>query len=100
MNSFRKKTLKEIKIWAWAATVLPITALAGLFFLHYFGWDSLVGQALIIGATIMVCFAVIWWWWAIYTIAKVTDILDTSVAQFNEVKKELGNIKEEIKTLK
>jgi hypothetical protein len=100
MNNFRKKTLKEIKIWAWAATVLPITSLAGLFFLHHFGWDSLIGQALVIGATIMCCFAVIWWWWAIYTIAKVTHILDDSVVQFNEVKKELSHIKEEIKSLK
>ena len=97
LKDFHKKRLREIKWWAWAATVLPIVALAGLFFLEVIGLDSYVNAALTIGAIFMFFVAVVWWWWAIWTIAKVTGILSRTIDKFDDVKEDLKSIKRIIK---
>lgn len=72
-DKFRQKTIKEIRIWAWLAAVLPITALAGTVFIWVFGTSSALRTALIIGETTMFAIAVVWWWWAIYVIRRLVD---------------------------
>ena len=100
MKEFHKRALSQISIWAWAATVLPIVALAGLFFLEFIGLRSYYHVSLTIGATVMFAVSVVWWWWALYTIAKVTDTLgqtseklDTVVDEVVEIKKDINEIK-------
>lgn len=96
---FKNKTLKEIRLWAWAAAVLPLTALAGIFFVWTFFDHSILGYAMIIGETAMFCTAVIWWWWAMYvfktllahwdgTREKVSDVL-VSVTEIKNIIKDL-----------
>lgn len=97
MIKFYNQKLKEIKIWAWAATVLPISALAGLFLMEFIGLDDYKRIALTVGATIVFTFSVIWWWWALYTISKITHFLSESSEKFSEVKEEIKLVKEEIK---
>lgn len=97
MIIFHKKKLSEIKLWAWAAAVLPITALAGLFFIYQFGTDTLLNIAMVIGATAMFGVAVVWWWWALWTILQVTNILGMTVSKFEVVEKEITEIKKEFK---
>ena len=100
MKEFHKRALSQISIWAWAATVLPLVALAGLFFLEFIGLRSYYHVSLTIGATTMFALSAVWWWWALYTIAKVTDTLgqtseklDTVVDEVVEIKKEVSEIK-------
>jgi high-affinity Fe2+/Pb2+ permease len=89
-NDFKNKTLRQIRVWAWMAAVLPISALAGLTFVWIFFDKTVLGYAFIIGETVMFTVAVVWWWWAIYTIRnllnhwdgtreKVIDVLDNVV---------------------
>lgn len=59
------KILKQINLWAWLASVLPLAALAGLFFAWSFGSHSVLNIIMIVGGTAMFTTAVIWWWWAI-----------------------------------
>lgn len=92
-NKFRNKTLKEIRMWAWLAAVLPITALAGLFFVWTFGGDTLVAKAMIIGETTMFGVAVIWWWWAIYVINKLVHQWDLTRTRVGEVLTEVREVK-------
>ena len=100
MKEFHRRALSQISIWAWAATVLPLVSLAGLTFLEFIGLRSYYHVTLIIGATTMFAFSVVWWWWALYTIAKVTETLgqtseklDTVVEEVIDIKKEVGQIK-------
>lgn len=99
LKNFHKKKLKEIKWWAWFATVGPIVALAGLFFINIIGLHNWVETLLTIGAIIMFTIAVIWWWWAIWTIAKVTDILSNTVDRFDVVQEDLKTVKKGIREL-
>ena len=97
MKDFHKKTLSQISIWAWAATILPIVALAGLFFLEFIGLRSLYHTTLVIGATLMFAVSVVWWWWALYTIANVTTVLSNTSEKFDKVSSEVKELRKEIK---
>ena len=92
------KIRQEARYWMIAASVLPLTALSGLFFLQYIGWATNLEKLLTIGATAMFFIAVVWWWWAIWTIAKVTDLLGKAMNGVSEVKDELMSLKKDIKT--
>jgi hypothetical protein len=100
MVNSHQKTLRQIKLWAWAATVLPTTSLAALFFIRIIGLENVYYQLLVAGATFMFGIAVVWWWWAIYAIAKVTEILDTSSTKVDIIVEEIENLKEDIKQVK
>lgn len=93
-TDFRTQTLRQIRIWAWIAAVLPISALAGIFFIWYYGSNSMFGWAMIIGETAMFSIAVIWWWWAIYVINRLVRHWDQTRLNVFEVLTELGEIKQ------
>ena len=99
-TTFSSKKIGEIKLWAWAATILPITALAAEFFFHWFGWENAIAQSLVIGATLFFAIAVYWWWWSLHTIAKVTNSLKLSAELVLEVKEEVNQIKTELKDIR
>jgi hypothetical protein len=60
-----KAILRQINLWAWLASVLPLAALAGLWFAWAFGSHSIINIVMIVGGSTMFTTAVIWWWWAI-----------------------------------
>lgn len=97
MIKFYNQKLREIKIWAWAATILPMTALAGMFFIEFIGMSDTKRTFLTIGATLTFTTSVIWWWWALWTISKITHFLGESTEKFNEVKEEIKAIRHDIK---
>ena len=100
MKEFHKRALSQISIWAWAATVLPLVALAGLFFLEFIGLRSYYHVTLTIGATLMFGISVIWWWWALYTIAGVTSALGETSEKLDTVVEEVVDIKKEVNEIK
>lgn len=97
-DNFRIKTLKQIKIWAWLAAVLPMVSLAGIFFIWVFGDNTLFARAMVFGETSMFAIAVIWWWWAIYVINKLVHQWDKTRDNVGEVLTELRDIKHFVKT--
>ena len=92
-NNFRDKTIKEIRLWAWAAAVLPITGLAGLFFVWAFGTERMFGIAMVVGETAMFGTAVFWWWWALH-------VIKTLVNQWDQTREKVAEVLEEIKEVK
>lgn len=93
METFKDKTLREIRVWAWIAAVVPISSLAALFFIWVFGTDRIFNIAMIVGETTMFTMAVIWWWWAIYVIKNVIRQWDITKEGVAEVLIELKEIK-------
>lgn len=91
--NFKTKTITQIRLWAWAAVVLPITALAGIFFVWKFFDGTTFSMAIITGETIMFCIAVIWWWWAMYTMRNL-------VKQWDETKEKVREVSVDIKDMK
>ncbi len=90
---FKTRTLKQIRIWAWAAAVLPMTALAGLFFVWRFFDGTWLGAAMIVGETSMFFVAVIWWWWAMYVMRNLVRHWDETKENVREVLKDVKDMK-------
>ena len=93
MISFKQTTIRQIRIWAWAAAVLPVTALAGIFFIWTFGTTSLLSWVMIIGETVMFSIAVVWWWWAMY-------ILRNLVNHWDETRDKVGDVLKDVKEIR
>ncbi len=90
---FRKKTMRQIKIWAWAAAVLPITALAGIFFVWRFFDGTWFSTALVMGEIAMFAIAVCWWWWAMYTMRNL-------VKHWDETKDDVKGVLTDVREMK
>lgn len=93
MTNFKLDTIKQIRLWAWAAAVFPITALAGIFFVWTFGTSSILNWIIIIGETIMFSLAVIWWWWAMYILRNLVNHWDETKDKVQDVLVDLKEIK-------
>ena len=65
------RSFRQISLWIKAAVILPIVALAGIFFIWVFDFTSLYSQLMVIGFTATFGIAVIWWWWAMWTISQI-----------------------------
>ena len=93
MQTFRNKILKEIRLWAWAAAVLPLASLATLFFIWAFGTDHLLKVAMVSGASAMFTVAVAWWWWALHAIKTLID-------HWNDTKENVVEVLSDVKEVK
>jgi|TARA_B100001094_G_scaffold261214_1_gene261943 hypothetical protein len=96
MKDFHKKALKDIKLWAWAATVLPIVAIAAISFAYLIGFSSWIEILLVVISTIVFATAVIWWWWALHTIAGITGILSAALGKFEKVEDEVSDLRTDL----
>lgn len=92
-NDFKTQTIKQIRLWAWAAAVLPIAALAGIFFTWRFYDNTIFGYMMIIGETAMFTAAVIWWWWAMY-------VLRNLVQHWDETRQNVQNVLHDVKSIR
>lgn len=93
MTDFKSKTIKQIRIWSWAAAVLPITALAAIFFVWKFFDNSVLGYIMVSGETIMFAVAVVWWWWVMY-------ILRNLVKHWDETRENVKDMLDDVKSMK
>lgn len=92
-NDFKTQTINQIRLWAWAAAVLPISALAGLFFVWRFFDGSFLGIAMAVGETTMFTVAVVWWWWAMY-------VLRNLVKHWDETRENVKDVLHDVKSIK
>jgi protein-S-isoprenylcysteine O-methyltransferase Ste14 len=93
MKSFKENTIRQIRIWALAAAVLPVTALAGIFFVWTFGTNTLFTRIMVVGETIMFSIAVIWWWWAMYTMRNLVEHWGETKLKVEDVLKDVRDIR-------
>lgn len=95
--NFKNQTLKQIRLWAWAAAVLPIAALAAVFFVWRFFDNSALGYLLITGETIMFTVAVVWWWWAMYILRNLVRQWDDTRDKVKDVQLTISEIRTLVK---
>jgi hypothetical protein len=94
---FGKQKIKEIKLWAWAATIIPITSLVLMFFIWYFGNETIINIAMIAGSTFMFAVAVFWWWWALHSLYSLLTIWKKTNSNMEEVMTDIKEIRSSIK---
>lgn len=98
-NQFTETNIKKVKLWIRAATILPITALSGIFFIWMFGNDDIFDVAIIVGATIMFGTAVGWWWWIIEIILILLKKERKATEDMTENKIEMRSLKKLVREI-
>lgn len=90
-----EKTEKEVTWWKIAARTAPFIAMSGMAVCYLLAEDMLLFY---IGAVILIWIgvSVAWWWWAIEKILKVSRMMFDTGVKFEEVKKELRAIKQDV----
>lgn len=91
------KIIKQSTYWIVAASVLPLTALSGLFFINFIGWTSNLEKLLTIGAISMIFIASIWWWWAIRKIVEFAEMMKKTDQNLQDLKLSIVSIKKDLK---
>lgn len=97
MNKNLGKIIKQSKYWMIAASVLPLTALSGLFFLQFIGWNTNLEKIVTLTATTMFFIATVWWWWAVNKIVEFANMMEKTEKNLQEVTKNILDIKIELK---
>ncbi len=97
MKDFITTTSRHIRVWIWVAIVLPISSLAGLFFVWRLAPDSWMDYAFIIGEVAMFITAVVWWCWAMWTMMRLIKQWDQTKDKVQEVAKDVKEIRVEVK---
>lgn len=87
---------KAIKIWSASAKVMPITALALLFFTTFIGWEDNIRIMLIVMCTVFFSVSVIWWWWVLGAVGKWMETIQHSTDSLSSIKDEIKEVKKEI----
>ena len=88
---------KQINWWIGFGITMPMTTLAFLFLLNLFGTDTIYSYALSFGGALFAMIGFIWWWWAIHAIAIFTDMMSRIGRNFEDLHKELSNLKKDFK---
>ena len=99
MFNYLLNTTKQVRAWAFFAASVPIVALGVVWFVYMIGWTSLLNKLIIVGAVAFFGIAVFWWWWAIFQIALLSIMLLRARDKFDEVKKDLVDIKHEFESI-
>jgi high-affinity Fe2+/Pb2+ permease len=84
---FKNGTIKQIRLWAWTAAVLPISALVAVVFVWKFMDESFLGYFIITGETVMFTLAVMWWWWVLYVTRNLIKQWDNTKNKVEDVQK-------------
>lgn len=95
--SFHNKTLQQVKLWAWAASVGPVTTMASFVFAKIFGTDTTANIIIVAFCTTLFGAAVVWWWWVMYTIAKISRDTAKSADNIGRVVHEVKNLRKDLK---
>lgn len=97
MFNFLKGTKQQVKLWAFFAGTLPIVVLSLLSLTYFLGWADAYHKALIVGTGTFFFVAVLWWWWALYKIADLAILINSTTEKFESVREDLQEIKKEIR---
>lgn len=100
LDSFEKKTYKEVSLWDWLGRVLPLSVLAVITVCYMFDlkdWLDIVVEVSVI-IFFIICF--IWWYWAIYKIAAMVKFLRQSQKNFGDLIVEFRKFKQDLRNNK
>lgn len=83
-------------MWELLAKTLPATALLLVLLLHFAELQNTFDYIMIAIAVVFAITAVIWWWWIMAFARKLTEVNAKSLDRFDEIAKELKDLRKEI----
>ena len=98
MKDFHLKSLSDIKLWTWAAAVLPVVAIICLLLTRIFGTETIFDIIVIAVGTVIFAISVIWWWWVMHTVSQITAMLSKTSTNIENVQDDLTKIRKDLDT--
>ena len=83
-------------MWEFLAKILPAIALLIVLILHFADLQNTVDLIMIAISFAFSIIAVIWWWWIMMFARKLTEVNNKSLDRFEEIAKELKDLRKEI----
>lgn len=83
-------------MWELLAKTLPAIALLLVLLLHFAELQHTFDYIMIAIAVVFTITAVIWWWWIMAFARKLTEVNAKSLDRFDEIAKELKDLRKEI----
>lgn len=95
-NKIYQRAIFQSALWKYLAWSFPIIWLSVEFLLYMLGFESLTNKFLVIGGIVFFIISVLWWWWAVDTIRLFAEAMQRTSDNFNDIKKELRKVREDI----
>jgi hypothetical protein len=83
-------------MWELLAKTLPAIALLVVLILHFADLQNTFDYIMIAISFAFSITAVIWWWWIMMFARKLTEVNNKSLDRFDEITKELKDLRKEI----
>lgn len=83
-------------MWEFFAKILPAIALLIVLILHFADLQNTFDYIMIAISFAFMITAVIWWWWIMMFARKLTEVNNKSLDRFEEIAKELKDLRKEI----
>jgi hypothetical protein len=102
METFRtnSKLDNQINIWSMSARVLPVLAILMAAILYLVDVNTYT-QMFFIGVAIMfLAVSITWWWWVMYAIKDIHKNINISISQFDNIRKDINQLRKDIKKAK
>ena len=93
MFEFKNKKIRDIRLWAWTAAVIPTTSLGLFFFIWFFGTDTAIDIFMTCAATVLFGAAIVWWWWVLYTIKILLATWHDTGVKVHSVIEDISEVK-------
>jgi hypothetical protein len=86
----------QVKIWKWAASILPLTALAVISLSYFLGTDTWLKCAIIATVAGFMLASFTWWWWAIDKIRAWFKLIGETQIALSEIKDDIKEVKKDV----
>lgn len=87
---------KQVKIWKWLASILPLTALAVISLVHFLGTDTYFKITVIVIVAGLSVTSFAWWWWAIDKIRAWFKLIGETQSALTEIKNDIKEVKKDV----
>ena len=83
-------------MWEFLAKILPAIALLLMLIVHFADLQNTFDYIMISISVSFAITAVIWWWWIMKFARNLTEVNNKSLDRFEEIAKELKDLRKEI----
>ena len=102
METFRtnSKLENQVNIWSMSARVLPVLTILVAAILYLVDVNTYTQMFFMCVAIMFLAVSITWWWWVMYAIKDIHKNINISISQFDNIRKDINQLRKDIKKVK
>lgn len=102
MEAFRtnSKLENQVNIWSMSARVLPVLTILVAAILYLVDVNTYTQMFFMCVAIMFLAVSITWWWWVMYAIKDIHKNINISISQFDNIRKDINQLRKDIKKVK